>query len=275
MARANVIDPITKEVCDFYIDDKLKRQLDSRVKGALGKKDEDYVLIVDGGERSGKSVFAMQLGKYIDPTLSLERVCFTSDEFRKAILNAKKKQTVIFDEAYRGLSAKGALTEMNRILVSLMMEMGQKNLCVIIVLPTFYLVEKYVALWRARGLFHIFRKRGKKGYWVFFNKAKITRLYLKGKKDYSYYYERSGFKGRFYNNYVISEEKYRKLKDISLKKGYRHTRQEKFKEHRDKLLYVIKKEMGLSLDEMAELLKIHNIPLKKTILSEILSKLKD
>lgn len=258
-----VWNPETKEVCDFYMDDKLKRQVDNKIKRALNVRDEDYVIIVDGNERVGKSVFAMQLGKYIDPTLKLSRICFTPDEFRKAILEANKGQCVIFDEAYRGLAAKGALTEMNRILVSLMMEMGQKNLFVIIVLPTIHLVEKYVALWRARGLFHIFRKKGTKGYWRFFNKRKILPIYLKGRKDYGYNYAKSGFKGRFYNRYVINESSYRSKKSESLRKGYKSTRQEKYKEHRDRLICLLKKKLNLSLDDMVKLFKQYNIPLKK------------
>ena len=276
MVLVKIDDPKTKETYEFYVDDKLKNQLDKKVKVALDKKDEDYVLVIDGDERAGKSVFGMQLARYIDPSFSLDKVCFTPDEFRKAILNAKEKdECIIFDEAYRGLAAKGALTEVNRILVSLMMEMGQKNLFIIIILPTFYLLEKYVALWRARGLFHVFRSKGRKGYWVFYNKRKKKTLFLKGKKDYGYNYAKSTFRGRFYNKYCVDKDSYIKKKSESLKKGYKTTRQEKFKEQRDRLLYLIRKQYGLSLNELSNVCKLYDVRLKKTQLSDIIAKFKE
>jgi len=272
MVRVTIEDPKTKDSVDFYMDDKLRRQLDRKVKTALTTRDEDYVVVVDGNERVGKSVFAMQLGKYIDPSLTIDRICFSPDEFREAILGAKKGQCVIFDEAYRGLAAKGALSEMNKILVSLMMEMGQKNLMVIIVLPTIHLIEKYVALWRARGLFHIYRSHGRKGYWRFYNKKKVAPIYLKGKKDYAYTYAKSFFRGRFYNRYVISEDTYRKKKSKSLREGYKTTKQEKFKEQRDQMLYMIHEELQLSQQEISDKFKFYNIPLKRRTIGEILQK---
>src|SRR3990167_2547064 len=140
MVKVSLPHTLTRDLHEFYMDTRLHRQLETKVKPALlPQKDEDYVLIVDGEEGTGKSVFAMQLGFFIDPSLTLARIAFTPTEFRKAILSATRGQAVIFDEAYRGLSAKSALTEVNKILVSLMMEMRQKNLFVIITLPTFYL----------------------------------------------------------------------------------------------------------------------------------------
>ena len=273
MVIVEVKDPNTKKTYNYFIEPRLKKQIDKKVIPTLKKRDEDEVLIIDGDERSGKSTFGMQLGKYIDPSLDLDRVCFTPDEFRKAIINAKQYQVVIFDEAYRGLASKGALTEVNKLLVSLMMEMGQKNLCVIIILPTFYLLEKYVAIWRARGLFHVFRnQKGQKGYFVFFNKKKKKQLYLKGKKDYSYKYVKSYFKGRFYGKYVVDESKYREKKAESLKQGYKTTRQEKYKEQRDKLIYILHKEYDISSIKMEELLKTYRLAIKSRTIRDIVRK---
>jgi len=272
MVLIKVKDPNTNETYEYSMDNKLKRQLDKKVKGALTKKDEDYVIVIDGEERSGKSVFAIQIARYVDSSLTLDRICFSPDEFRKAILKAKKGECIIFDEAYRGLSAKGALTEINKILVSLMMEMGQKNLFIIIVLPTFYLLEKYVALWRARGLFHIYRKRSKKGYWVFIGRKKKTLLYLKGKKDYSYGYVKSSFKGRFYGKYGVNEEEYRKKKSESFKEGYKTTRQENLMDQRNKLIYLLYKEYKLSQQSISELIKDNGIKISRSGIRDILLK---
>jgi hypothetical protein len=244
MVLVSVTEPSGK-VHQYHLDDRLKANLDKRVIPALTKKDEDYVLVVDGEERFGKSTLAMQIGKYVDPTLTIERICFSPDEFRKAIIHAKKGQCIIFDEAYRGLSSKGVMTEVNKILVSLMMEMGQKNLFIIIVLPTFFLLEKYVALWRARGLFHVIKNsRGQKGFWIYFNRQKKKVVWLKGKKDYSYGIVRSGFKGKFYNYYVVDEESYRDKKAKTLSSGYKVSINDRLREQRDHLLWILSVEGG-------------------------------
>jgi hypothetical protein len=122
---------------EYYVDDWLKNRVETRVVPLLQKKDQDYIIIVDGPERSGKSTFTAQTAKLIDPTFDVSRMCFSPDEFRNAILNASKGQVVVFDEAWRGFSNKSTLSEVNRILVSMMMEMGQKNLCVFIVVSYF------------------------------------------------------------------------------------------------------------------------------------------
>jgi hypothetical protein len=151
------------------------------------------------------------------------------------------------------------------------MEMGQKNLFIIVILPTFYLLEKYVALWRAKGLFHVHKDRhGRKGFWVFFNKKKKKLLYLKGKKDYGYNYVKSHFRGRFTNYYTLNEAEYREKKRISLEKGYRITRNEAFKQQRDVLIRAIKKELGYNLQGMAQFMKLYGVKLKKTQLDEII-----
>ena len=58
----------------FYLDGRLKRQLDL-IKRRITKKDSDYVLIVDGEEGSGKSVFVQQICYYIDNNYSIDNMC--------------------------------------------------------------------------------------------------------------------------------------------------------------------------------------------------------
>ena len=233
--------------------------------------------ITDNWMVTHNSTITQQIGCVIDPTLigDLSRICFTPDEFRKAILNAKKGQCIIFDEAYRGLAAKGALTEVNRILVSLMMEMGQRNLFIIIVLPTFFLLEKYVAIWRARGLIHTYKDRkGKKGRWIYFNSKKKKILYLMGKRDYNYNVKgiKSSFRGRFLKGYMVNDKAYRDKKALSLKTGYTVTRQEKFMEQRNGVIRILYEHFGLSQQEISRLCYEYDISLKRSGVRDILKK---
>ena len=272
MVLVKVTNPETNETKEFYMNEWLRNQLDSKVIPALNKKDEDYVLIVDGGERKGKSVFSQQIGGYVDPTLCLNRICFNANEFREAIIKANKGQCIIYDEAFRGLSSKGTLSEVNKILVSLMMEMGQKNLFIIINLPTYFLLEKYVALWRARGLFHVYSHRGRKGFWKFFNKEKKQRLYLLGKKEYNYQKVRSKITGRFTNFYFTDEDEYRKKKDTSLKQGFKTSNGyiDKNTVERDILIKELYKSKGIGIRKLHELLKQSGLDIGRGKLEGIL-----
>lgn len=208
-------DPKTEKVWEYYLSPKLKKYLDEKVKPRINKKDKDYVILIDGYEGSGKSTFAQQIGRYIDHSLSLDRVCMTSEEFKNAITNADKGNVVIYDEAVTGMTAGDSITKVGRILKSMMMQMRQKNLCVIVILPVLFEFNKYAVLSRARAFFHMYESGGRMGYWVGYNKKDTRLTYLKGKRTHSYRV-RSRFRGRFYGKYAVDEKKYRKKKEEAL-----------------------------------------------------------
>ena len=270
MVIVKITNPKTEKTHEFYFDKKLYENLIKKVKKSVQKKDKDRVIIVDGGEGNGKSTFAFQIAKILYPSFDLNNICFTSEEFVRAISQASKNECIVYDEAFTGLSSRGALSEVNRMLVSLMMEMRQKNLYVIIVLPTFFLLDKYVAIWRARDLFHIYERNGERGFWVYYNRNKKKLLYLKGKKEYIYSGVRSNFRGRFIKGYIVDEDEYRKKKSIALKSRDRRTKSDKFKEQRNNLIRLLYKELDLTLKTLSEKLKEYRVSLKSTQLSDIL-----
>lgn len=208
--------PTTEEL-GFSMDGYLKKNL-SLAKEVV-KKDWDMVFVVDGAEGSGKSVLAQQCAYYCDRTLTVDRICFTPKEFKDAILNAEKFQAVVYDEAYTGLSSRAAMSLINRTLVRMLAEIRQKNLFVFVVMPTFFDLDKYVALWRSRALIHVYTKDNfERGLFCFFNVDRKKQLYLHGKKFYSYGATKANFIGRFPNFYTVDEVAYKKKKKDSLSK---------------------------------------------------------
>jgi len=198
----------------YHVDKRMMRFLDS-IKKKITQSDKDYVLIIDGYEGSGKSTLAQQIGRYVDPTLNLDRICMTADEWKEQINKAGKGQCVIYDEAVTGMSAGDSIARIGKILKSMMMQMRQKNLFVILIIPTVFELNKYAVLSRARCLFHTYENKGRAGYWVGYNKKDLKKLYLSGKKTYTYRVK-SRFIGRFYGKYVVNEEAYRKKKSDAL-----------------------------------------------------------
>lgn len=251
----------------YYMDDRLKKTLMTKVKTRLYEKDEDALLVIDGEEGSGKSTLAFQIGKAIDPTLNLSRVVFTAEDFREQVLKAKKRQCVIFDEAFVGFSSRSSLSGVNRTLVSLMMQVRQKNLLLIIVLPTYFLLDKYLALWRSMFLVHVYKNKGFKGFFRIYNRQKKKLLFLAGRQTYSYNVKlgkvqiTTKFKGRFYGVFAIgegdAEQKYRDKKIKSLNDSEKNpisAGQVKYKEQRDKILYLLRKETKKPYQDIEELL---------------------
>ena len=195
----------------YYMDGYLKSNLDDAIKAV--KEDWDMVFFVDGVEGGGKSAMAQQIGYYCDNTLNLDRVCFTPEEFIIAVKKAGAYQCVIFDEAYDGLSSTDFFNKQQKAVKSLLTQIRQKRLFIIIVAPCFFDINKYVVLWRSRLLIHIYTKDGfTRGFFAFYNSERKKQLYVLGKKFYSYGSPKANFIGRFGKGYLVDEEQYRAKK---------------------------------------------------------------
>lgn len=279
-------DPVTNTTLSYYIDKNLVKKWDKLRDGRLVKKDQDRVYIVDGRERIGKSVWTLQQAKYINPNFNINNVCFTAEEFLDKIRTAQKGEVIVFDEAFQGLSSKSSLSRTNKAIVQAMMEMGQKNLVVFIVLPTIFLLELYAAILRSEVLFHIYKiktKDGsdKRGFRVY-NHRKKTILYQLGKKNgFSYSKPHTRLIGYFFNKYPIDEKAYRDKKDKSLRTlGILPKKQEslnahKFAEQRDYLIYLLKKELKITYKDMEEVLSKGQVMLSYRTLRAICNKIQE
>lgn len=195
----------------FYMDGYLKSNFDIAKK--IIRQNFDCLFVIDGSEGFGKSVLAMTLCYYVDPTFNINRICFNAFDFKDQILKADKYQAILFDEAFRGLSAREFYSYVNKNLIQLLAEIRQKNLFIFIVMPSFFDLDKYVALWRSRALIHVYGgNEFKRGFFAFYDYDKKKDLFLMGKKLYSYKKPRPNFFGRFTNFYPVNEEEYKQKK---------------------------------------------------------------
>ena len=180
------------------------------------RKDDDCVIVIDGRERAGKSVLAMQVACALDPTMTMDRVTLCAKDFRAAIFNAKKYQCVILDEAMDIFYSKESQSWINKFFNKMLAKIGQKNLIVILVLPSFFELDKYPALHRSRVLLHVYTRKKQRGFFGFYNYSKKLQLHITGKKFYDYKRTTPNFRGRFPNKYPLDETEYRKKKSDSL-----------------------------------------------------------
>lgn len=199
---------------EYSIHSYLKANLDIARK--LVDKDWDMMGVIDGTEGAGKSVLAQQIAKYCDSSFTIDRVAFTPEQFKKSVRSATKTQAVVYDEAYGGLGARGTMTHVNMTIVKMLTEIRAKNLFVFIVLPTFFDLDKYAALWRSRFLAHVYTDEDfNRGHFAFYNAELKKQLYVSGKKTYSYRYPSPNFVGTFPNHYVVDRKLYEAKKQAS------------------------------------------------------------
>jgi hypothetical protein len=155
---------------------------------------------------------------------------------------------------------------MNKLLIQLMMECRQKNLIVFIVMPTFFMLEKYVAVFRATGLFHVYRnKKGQRGFWMYFNYNTKKKLYDYGmKRYYSYKWPGSNFKGKFTNKYLLNEAEYRKKKGNSLRESFDDNKFDKKDWQRNFMFWYLNDKKGMSTREISEELTAYGFKIGHT-----------
>ncbi len=202
-----------------YYNGWLASNLDAIIK--LQQQDHDTLLIVDGQVGSGKSVLAMQICKYLDPKFSTAQICFNGKEFRQLVMNSEKGRAILFDEAMSGLHSRSAISSENRQIVEMLAEVRQKNLFLVLCLPSFFDLDRNVALYRSRALIHTYLHKGQRGQFLFFGPKQKKRLYLEGKKFYNYTTPQSWTKpGDFTAAYVVDEQEYRKKKYDSMVSQY-------------------------------------------------------
>ena len=222
---------------DYYISPPTETECDS-IRKAVINNDRDFVMVIDGEEGSGKSVLAQQIAKKLDPTFTIENITFNSDQFIDRLKKAPKHSCIILDEAFSSANSRSALTEVNRSLIGVATEMRQQNLFVIIVIPSFFDLDKYFALWRCRALFHVyFNSKGGRGSYIIFPKSKKKYLYLVGKKFYNYSKPASPYPVcRFNNVYTVDEQEYRLKKAEAFRKRTVSNLAKRWKLQRDGLI---------------------------------------
>lgn len=204
----------------YYISKQVMSQLDNG-KIAVKRSDQDRVYLITGREGSGKSWLAMQQAYYLDRSFNIDRVCFDSESFANKIRTSKKYQAIIFDEAFNGLASRSALSKENKKLVQLLQECRQRNLFIFIVLPSIFIVDRYVALFRSHALMNtaISRKNYKIRFYKVYNFTNKKLLYLLGQKLMSYSRPKINRMHRFYGKLppTITEGEYRKKKLAAFK----------------------------------------------------------
>jgi len=244
-----------------YCDPQIKGEL-LKVKDRVLHKDRDFICCYDGEEGVGKSVLAQQHAVILDPAFTIDNIVFNADQFIKKIKdpNTKKGTCIILDEAFSSANSRGSLTEVNRSMVGLATEMRQKNLFILLVLPSFFDLDRYFALWRCRALFHVYFTPEEDRHYIVFNKDSKKMLYLLGKKFYNYNKPKAPFApSKFFNQYTVDEEDYRKKKAEAFSKRTVSGLAKRWLDHRNVCIQTLVRIHKYNFAQLDKLFKAHKI----------------
>lgn len=200
--------------CTYSVDGYAKQALDDLNNILL--HDWDLILLYVGYEGDGKSTRAMLDALYLDHTYNLSRIVFTAKQFELAVDKASKGSVIHWDEADE-LSNNWA-SEVVTTIKRKLKRIRDRNLKILICTPTFHDLNKYFAIVRTRGLFHIYAKGVERGFFRFFGREAKKKLYIRGKKEMDLGAYKADFYGRFPKlpkDFPIDIESYKEKKRLS------------------------------------------------------------
>lgn len=146
-------------------DSSLLTELQQLIK-EMDSKNTDLVISVFGNERTGKSTFAVNLAKALDPTFNAatlkKRTALTFEDFTKIGPNASPYQVVWWDEA-GSFSKRDSYGGLNRALLEYFQQAGGSKRIYILCFPELSEIDRKVVQ-RTRLFFETVRNRGH--YWV-------------------------------------------------------------------------------------------------------------
>ena len=173
-----------------------------RLKDRNQTKFYDSCILVDGLVGEGKSTFAITT---IAPILAKSykniHVTFEGDELTAKMTdpNTEEEAVLILDESTRSLASGQALTKEFQRIRNVMMLCRQKRYYIIIILPSFFLLNVVFAVFRSNLLYHVRAIDSQRGYFDCYGRDRKCSLYLRGKKmmSYSPSTQKHNYLGRF------------------------------------------------------------------------------
>lgn len=201
----------------LYVNQTLYYNLISAQRNAKKYKG-DLLIVVDGEEGSGKSTFGRQVAKILDPRFTESQIAFSTEEARKMCYKYDEFRVVLLDESKADLDRKKTNSKKSKDWNDFLSESRILHKFMIVILPSIFDLDKYVAQHRGKMLLHTYKNRGEHpGYFSFYGRSGIKKLFVFGHK-YRSYNVKASFTGRFLKQEVVDLARYNKMKMASVMK---------------------------------------------------------
>jgi len=206
-------------------------------------------------------------GNFINPRItkkpnkpinfSLDNYVFSPEDLMRKARSLPRNSVIVYDEGRSGLDSKAAMTALNRMLEDFFQECGQYGHVILIILPNFFKLHEDYATSRSVFLIDVYHDESwTRGFFNFYNDRQKEKLYYFGKKRIGttakYLSASESFRGKFSSFFPFDSVEYDKMKKFALKKKELTKTRTNLKEQRDALMYMYKKDMGLTLIDLAK-----------------------
>lgn len=136
------------------------------VYNQINENDSNATFIMVGKPGSGKSVSVIKMAFDLDPTFTLERVCYNLDDFLKLLDEGDSKgklhagSVIVFDEIVtdQGAESRGAMTKTNKIMNYITASFRARRLIVFYCLPSLTQLDKNIRDINVTGIFEVISK---------------------------------------------------------------------------------------------------------------------
>ena len=194
--------------------------------------DSDMLILIDGEiEGVGKSTLAQQVGYYFaykfGTKFDVDNIVFSPKQVEEAVTNAPPHTSIVWDESYEGANKYRIMSSENQRLIRIFQKIRQRNLILIMVLPSFFDLSKYFAIRRSWLLLHCYYKPQvnpkemehenidfdkpilERGYFKYYTRPLKKKLYNMYKKTEDYSYVKPKFVGMFPADYCVDKDEYK------------------------------------------------------------------
>lgn len=259
---------------DYYIHNSIHKEILTKAKKVVHEMNNSFVCIVDGKSGVGKSTFAIQIAKNLDPNFTIDKIAWTPKKLIDLMEHAKKGDAIMFDEGM-AVNSRSATSAINKAIIISLSQIRSRNIFIIININSIFDIDKAISIHRADILFHIYTKDdkvdGEKRIKVY-GRRTLKFLYIKGKKFYDYssapnFFARPPKKYVFLINEKLYEARKRKetMENVDLEGNVLGRRESIYRIAFIKLVDWVKKKYQMTHLQVSEVVEIDSPRISKII----------
>lgn len=244
----------------YYLNEFYKKYILDKIIPKYIKRKWDMVIIIEGMVGAGKTTLAIQSGYYLDPTLNIDRICFTLPQFEEAIDNGKTGEVVIYDEAVTSMLSAEAFKYETIALIKKITQCRKKGLIIFLLIPSIFMLQKFFAIFRSYFDLRVLSSHGDRGSFLFYNYNAKRELIVQSRGTFRYRVKASLPPMNFtsYSPIPLDEgSPYDKKKDEAMK----YT-EDKRDDILPAILWAFHKEYNLGRVKLEKLFKKYKVPFK-------------
>lgn len=201
----------TQSLKDYYLE-KMKVNIEL-LRKVMVRNDLDFILACVGFERVGKSTLSMWLAYLFDPNFDVKKqVVFTIEDLYRAVYTLPKHSCIVCDEMVAIAMNREAMTSKSRELVKLLAVCGERNMFIILNIPSFELLDPYLRKHRLAGLCRVTSR----GNFRFYSKRRLKQSYFNPKVK-AWNWAKENFKeqfpkmtGELWEEYIVHKHEHMK-----------------------------------------------------------------